>query len=121
MATLAEARAAIVTVLGAGSVKVSDDPGAVDPPVVYIFGNGTSDLRGLGRTSVPYGFRLMCIVALQDAPAASAALTALCIAAFTVLKGAGYRVDSLGPESVADIAGGKYLAADILISTMVSF
>lgn len=121
MATLSEARAAIVTALAAGSVKVSDDPGAIDPPVVYVFGNGASDLRALGRAPIPYGFRLMCIVGLQDAPAASAALTALVTAALAVLKGAGYRVDGLGPESTADIAGGKYLAADILISTMVTF
>lgn len=119
MATIAARRAELVAALVAATVRASDDPGAVEPPVTYIYGDG-SDLVGVGRGQVRYGFRLVLVAGLREAPYASSTLGTLAELVITTLRAlAGWQLGPLSADVVRTIAGGEYLTADLSVSTMV--
>lgn len=120
MTTLAQARSALVTAVGASGA-------AVDPPATYVFSRG-SDLEVLGRggsgtTGYKWGFRVQCVVAYQGddatASASCAALLQTTVAALLAL--AGWELERVSADLIIETAGGKYFGADIDVSTVVHF
>lgn len=113
MTTVAQARAALVTAVGA-----SDAP--VDPPACYVYSNG-SDLAPLGGEGVEWEFRVTCSVGdYSDDAQMSAALASLVASKLATLYAlAGWRVRSVGPDQIRRIAGGDQFTADIAVSTVV--
>ena len=113
MSTIAQARAALSTLVGA-----SDD--AIDPPAVYVFSNG-SELNRLGGVGVEWEFRVTCVVGIPGNNAqASDALATLIAAKLSALNAPSvWRVLSVSREGTTEVAGSKLLAADIAVSTKV--
>ena len=113
MSTIAQARAALSTLVGA-----SDD--AIAPPAVYVFSNGT-DMERLGGVGVEWAFRVTCVVGIPGNNAqASDALATLIAAKLSALNAPSvWRVLSVSREGTTEVAGSKLLAADIAVSTKV--
>lgn len=115
MSTLAAARAALVTAVGA-----SDD--VVDPPGCMVFSEGTDFAGALGDGTLPWRFRILAYVAARSDSAAGDVLMnaylATLVAALYALPY--WRVESVGPTGVSQLAGGDLLAANITVSTYVT-
>jgi hypothetical protein len=127
-ASIAAGATAAQAALTAASVKSTQDPGVIGtrtgygPPIVIVYGNGSSDVRGLGKAGIFYEYRLVCVGAKLARTAASLALlrtlVATVLATFRDL--AGWQVVSIGPESEGDYASVRYLAEEIIVATYVS-
>jgi hypothetical protein len=113
MTTVASARAALVTAVGASDYEI-------DPPACYVFSSG-SDLTNLGGRGTRWTFRVVCAVGIPgDFAQSSATLAALVEAKLQILWAlAGWQVDSVGPDHTSLIAGGEQFTADIAVSTPV--
>lgn len=113
MTTIAQARTALVSAVGAAEKYAS-------PPGCFVFSSGT-DMAGLGRTGVEWGFRVVCYVGYKgDDGQASADLAAVVAAKLATLNASNiYRIVSVGPDGVRTIAGGEHLTADIAVTTKV--
>lgn len=113
MTTVADARAALVTAVGAAEAEV-------DPPACYVFSGG-SDLGLAGGTSIEWSFRVTCAVGIPgDMAQASTALATLVAAKLTILWALpGWRVISVGGDQTRQIAGGEQFTADITAVTLV--
>lgn len=75
----------------------------------------------MGGDSVEWQFRVTCAVGLRgDNATASAELATLVQAKLAILWALpGWRVLSIGPDSVRTIAGGDQFTADIAVSSIV--
>ena len=113
MTTIAQARAALSTLVGA-----SDE--AVDPPACYVFSNGT-EFERLGGTGVEWNFRVTCVVGIPGNNAqASDALAAMIAAKLALLNAPGtWQINGVSREGTVESAGSKLLTADIAVSTKV--
>ena len=113
MTTILEARAALVTAVGASDRLV-------DPPATYVYSQG-SDITVLGKGSVQWAFRVSCVVAYRDDDAAaSKELAGLLSAKLIILWAlAGWSVERVSPDLSTDIGGGRYFSADIDVTTVV--
>ena len=113
MTTLAAARSALVTAVGASDSMA-------DPPATYVYSQG-SDMTRLGGTGVEWRFRVSCVVGYQgDDATAEGALFSLLTSKLAILNPlAGWAIDRVSPSLVTDIGGGKYYSADIDVSTVV--
>jgi len=114
VSTVAQARAALVTAVGA-----TDGP--VSPPATVVVSNG-SDLTILGGTNTEWGFRVVVYAGLySDNAAMEDTLAALVQSTLVILRAlAGFRVVSVSPSLIRDTDGGRTLAADIAVSTTVA-
>ncbi len=113
MSTVAQARAALSSLVGA-----SDD--AIDPPACYVFSNG-SEMQRLGGVGIEWEFRVTCVVGIFGSNAqASDALATMISAKLALLNAPSvWRVISVSREGTTEVAGSKLLAADIAVSTKV--
>ena len=112
MASLAAARAALVTLVGASEESV-------DPPATYVYSSGTDSTR-LGGSSVEWEFRVTVSGGMQSNGAASAAVATLLAAKLSALQASPlYRILRVSPDQVRTSAGGDQLTADIAVSCKV--
>ena len=113
MTTVAQARAALVTAVGAVDAYRA-------PPQCYVYSNGTS-MEILGGSSVKWGFRVTCAVGWKaDDAKASQALAAVLAAKLAILQASSlYEIASVGPDVVRQIGGADHLTADIAVSCKV--
>ena len=113
MSTVAQARSALSTLVGA-----SDD--AVDPPAVYVFSNGT-EFQRLGGVGVEWEFRITCVVGIpgNNAQASNALAALIATTLGTLNTSTTWRILNVSREGVTEVAGSKLLAADIAVSTKV--
>ena len=113
MTTVAQARAALVTAVGAVDAYRA-------PPQAYVYSNGT-DFTRLGQTGVEWGFRVTCAVGWKaDDAKASQALAALVAAKLAILNALpGWAMLSVSSDVVRQIGGADHLTADIAVSTKV--
>ena len=126
--SIAAGATAIQTALTSASVRSTQDPRIVGtstgygPPIVVVLGNGAPSVAGIGRAGFEYQYRLVCVGAvIENSPKSLTALRALVTTVLSTMRDlAQYRLISLGPESEGDYAGGKYLAADLIVSTYIA-
>lgn len=113
MTTVAQARAALVTAVGAVDAYRT-------PPACYVYSNGT-DFTGLGGSSVEWGFRVTCAVGWKsDDAKASTALGTLVLAKLVILQASPlYRIVSVSGDQVRQIGGADHLTADIAVTCKV--
>ncbi len=113
MTTLAAARSALVTAVGASDSMA-------DPPATYVYSRG-SDMARLGGTGVQWGFRVSCVVGYQgdDATAEASLFTLLASKLAVLIPLAGWAIERVSPSLVTDTGGGKYYSADVDVSTVV--
>ena len=113
MTSISDARSALAS-------AVSASPFEVDPPACYVFSSG-SELESRGGSSVEWQFRVTCAVGIRgDNATASSELAALVVTKLAILWALpGWRVLSVGPDSVRTIAGGDQFTADIAVSIVV--
>lgn len=115
MTTLAAARAAIVTAVGASETYV-------DPPGCMVFSGGSDLIAPTLKGSVLWSWRVSCYVGefKQNAESSKdlSAYVAVKLAALLALEG--FSVDSVTPDTTRQIAGGDHLAADIAVSAYVT-
>lgn len=115
MTTLAAARAALVTAVGA-----SDD--YVDPPGCMVFSEGSPLAPMFGDGSVPWSFRVTCYVGYKSDSAASDVELSAYVAAKTLvlLQDPVWLLSGVTPATIRSLAGGEHLTADISVSTKVT-
>lgn len=115
MTTLAAARSALVTATGA-----KDD--VVDPPGCMVFSEGADFAGMLGDGSLIWRFRILCYVAASsDNAAGDVLMNAYLATQVAALMALSYwRLESVGPTGVSQLAGGDLLAANITVSTYVT-
>jgi hypothetical protein len=119
MTTIADRRTELAAALVAGGVSVTNAPGRVSPPVAVLIAAG-SDLEGVGRGQVAYGFRVVLVAGAADADASALRLDELVGDAIAVLRNLdGWRLTTVGATSTRDIAGALYLTADVTASAMI--
>ena len=113
MTTIAQARAALVTAVGAVDAYRT-------PPQTYVYSGGT-DMERLGGSSTKWAFRVICAVGWKsDDAKASAALAALLAAKLAILQASSlYEITSVSPDVVRQIGGADHLTADIAVSCKV--
>lgn len=117
--SLAVSRAALVAALVAASIRCSDSPGDTAAPVVHIFGNG-SDMHGIARGQVRFGFRLVLQPEGGTPALASANLGVMVEAVCAVLRAlAGFEVGEVSPDVMRTLAGSEFLSADVTAFTMI--
>ena len=113
MTSLAAARTALVTAVGA-----KDD--YADPPGCMVFSNGT-DAQGTLSGSYLWRFRVMCYVGYKaDNAGADVELAAYVATKLAALQAVPYQIDGVSPVGTRQIAGGEHLTADITVSTYVT-
>ncbi len=119
MSTIAQQRAVLAAALVAGGVPTTNAPGRVSPPVAVLVAAG-SDLEGIGRGQVAYGFRVVLVSGAADADASAGRLDELVTDTITVLRNLnGWRITTVGAASVRDVAGSLYLSADVTALAMI--
>ena len=119
MSTIATRRTELAAALVAGGVSTSNAPGRVSPPVAVLVAAG-SDLEGIGRGQVPFGYRIVLVAGAADADASALRLDELVTDTIAVLRSLdGWRIDNLGSASVRDVAGALYLSADVTAYAMI--
>ena len=112
MASLAAARTALVSLVGASEESI-------DPPATYVYSSGT-DWTGLGGSSVEWEFRVTVSGGMASNGAASAAVATLLAAKLSALQGSSlYRILRVSPDQMRTIAGGDQLTADIAVTCKV--
>jgi hypothetical protein len=113
MTTIAQARAALVTAVGAVDAEGT-------AAACYVFSGGT-DMERLGQTGVEWEFRVTCAVGLRGTlSTGSAELAAYVAGKLATLNAlAGWRIVRVSPDGGRTIGGGEQLAADIIVSTKV--
>jgi len=112
-ASVSAARGVLSAALVAASLPCSDSPGDTAAPVVHIFGNG-SDMRGVGRGQVRYGFRLVLQPEGGNPAVESANLGAMVEAVCAVIRSlSGWEVGEVGPDTIRTLAGADFLSADV--------
>ncbi len=113
MTTIAAAYAALSTAVGATDAQST-------AAACYVYSSG-SDMTGLGRTGVEWGFRVTCAVGMAGSNSTgSKTLAALVAAKLATLNAlAGWRIVSVGPDAMRTIGGGEQLTADIAVTTKV--
>lgn len=112
MTTIAEARDALDTAVGASDEIVAG-------PACIVFSNG-SDLAKLGGSNVEWGFNILCYVGLRDNRVTSTELATYVQSVMVILNAlAGFRVVSVGRDTVRTLAGSDLLTADIAVTTTV--
>ena len=113
MTSLADARSTLATALETAGVTVSPTVGRLAPPMAIIFGAGI-DPAHLVRGQVEAGLRVMLVSAKADQESAIADLgdmVLLTIAAVRAL--AGYRLGTIGVDTIRRLPSGEYLTADV--------
>lgn len=115
MTTLAEARAALVTAVGAVD-DYSDTTGCM----VFSEGSPLSPVYGDG--SVIWRWRVACYVGFRNNSGTSdIELGELVAAKVVILLGlAGWSLDGVSPAGTTQISGNDSLAADIAVSTKIT-
>jgi hypothetical protein len=112
MSTIGQAQAALVSAVGASGEIVAG-------PACIVFSNG-SDLARLGGAGVEWGFNVLCYVGLRDNAVTSAELATYVQAKMVILQAlAGWRIVSVGRDTIRSLAGSDLLAADIAVTTKV--
>ena len=114
MSTVAQARAALVTAVGA-----TDGP--ISPPCSIVLSNG-SDLTILGGTNTEWGFRVRVYAGFySDDAAMEDKLAVLVQTTLVILRAlAGFKIVSVSPSLIDTTDGGRTLAADIAVTTPVA-
>lgn len=119
MTTLDGARDELAAALVAADVPVADAPGASDVPYAVIFGEGI-DPGHVIRGQVLATFRATLLSGAWDQAASAKGLRALVLAAAGAVRGLhGWTFGGVRRDTTIDIAGGTYLAADVIASRMV--
>lgn len=119
MTTMAEARGALASALETGGVPYAASPGAIDVPCHLIFGDGLGDIHPI-RGQVEARFRVALLAGGWLEEVSASRLDALKLAAMTVARELqGWRFIELRADYLAPIAGGQYLAADMVASTFI--
>ena len=113
MTTIAQARAALVTAVGAVDAQST-------ATACYVYSNG-SDMARVGQSGVQWGFRVTCAVGQRGSDATgSADLAALVAAKLATLNAlAGWGIQSVSEDRMRTIGGGEQLTADIAVFTKV--
>ncbi len=113
MSTIAQARDALDTAVGASDEIVAG-------PACIVFSNG-SELQRLGGTNTEWGFNVLCYVGLRDNRVTSTELATYVQAQMVILTAlAGFRIVSVGRDTVRTLAGSDLLTADIAVTTTVA-
>lgn len=115
MTTLAAARTALVSAVGA-----KDD--YADPPACLVFSEGC-DMEGSTLDgSYLWRFRVACYVAANsDTAVGDVAMNTYLATQVAALRAlAGWQLVSVGRTGTAELAGGSVLAADIIVLTKVT-
>lgn len=114
MTTLAAARSALVTAVGA-----KDD--VVDPPGCLVFSDG-ADLAGTLKGQILWRFRVMCYVAANsDNAAGDVLMNAYLATQLGIIQAlAGWAPATVSATGVSSWAGSDLLTADIAVSTYVT-
>ncbi len=85
-----------------------------------VFSNG-SDLQRLGGTNTECGFNVLCYVGLRDNRVTSTELATYIQAQMVILTAlAGFRIVSVGRDTIRTLAGSDLLTADIAVTTTVA-
>ena len=115
MTTLAAARAALVTAVGA-----VDDYGDTTGCMVFSEGSPLSPMYGDG--SVNWNWRVACYVGFRNnSGTADIELAELVAAKVLIIQALpGWKLDGVSASGVAQISGNDSLAADIAVSTKVT-
>jgi hypothetical protein len=120
MTTMAEARAELTAALEAEDIAVSRTPGGKVPPCALIYGDGF-DFAHLLRGEVRARFRITLLAGAWAQDVATELLDPMKLGAVTAVRGlAEWQLDEGRRDAVASIAGGQYLAADVVASRMVT-
>lgn len=120
LASLVDARAAIITALQGAGLSATDTPGGSQPPYVYVAAEG-GDTRRLLAGLVQADFRLTCVGGLWDAGAAARQLDVLKQVSLATMRALdGFQVSAVGRDGGRDWAGATYLQADINVSCLVT-
>jgi len=111
--TIAQARAALVTAVGA-----VDAEGTAS--ACYVYSEGSS-MERVGQSGVQWGFRVTCAVGLRGtASTGSADLAAFVAGKLATLNAlAGWGIAGVSGDRVRTIGGGEQLSADIAVFTKV--
>lgn len=118
--TLTERRAEQVAALEAADIPAAVTLGKRTPPYVAVIGESI-ELAHIVRGQALASFRWAMIAGAWDDEAAVAMLDALklgCIAVARALEG--YAVGDVRRDGIRRIAGGEYLAADLIVSAYVT-
>jgi len=119
MTTIATRRAELTAALIAGGVSCTDTPGDAQPPYAILVQAG-SDLDGIGRGQVAFGWRVTLVAGDYLVATSATALDSLMSTSTTVLRLMdGWRLTSMSAASIRDLAGGLYLTADVTASAMI--
>jgi hypothetical protein len=119
MTTLQQARDELAVALTTAGVPIGKAPGEIAPPSGVIFGDGI-DLAHVGRGQIEARFRATLLSGKWDQAAAADGLRTLVLVALGAIRSlAGWRLVEVRRDTVIDIAGGSYLAADVIASRFV--
>jgi hypothetical protein len=117
--SIADRRTELTAALVAGGVRTTSAPGEVQPPCAVLISAG-SDMDGIGRGQVPFGFRIVLAAGAPTVEASADALDALTGTTLTVLRGLdGWRIQSIAAASIRDIAGALLLSSDVTAEAMI--
>lgn len=120
MSAFADARSELATALDDAGVRVDAEYGG-DPPYVVLFSDGIADMTGVQRGAVTWGFRIAMVGGGFTDPARDGELDVLRTLVLGAVRAlAGWRVDRLERDVLRDVAGGRVLAADLIVSCMVA-
>lgn len=121
MTTVAESRAALISLLGASALDVTSVLGAKQPPYVAVLGDG---IDTTGRAPAGQGiasWRCALIAGKSDQEASAASLDALKqYVAVTIRAAPGWQLGEIRRDGIRSIAGGLYLTADIIANQVVN-
>jgi hypothetical protein len=119
MTTLVAARDELAAALVAADVPVADAPGGSDVPYAVIFGEGI-DADHIVRGQALATFRATLLSGAWDQAASATALRVLVLAALGAVRELPrWTFGGVRRDTTIDIAGGTYLAADVIASRMV--
>lgn len=113
MTTLASARADLATALSTAGLVVSPALGRVAPPCAVIFGAGIDPAR-IQTGQVEAGLRVMLEAGRADQEVSAVELGTMVVAAIVAIRSlAGWRLGTIGVDTIRLIGGAEILTADV--------
>ena len=118
---MAGARAELIAAIVAAGVDAFADPGAHDPPYVYVRAEGVPDVSHVVRGTVEAEWTAVCVAGAWDHDGTAAMLDASKQAVLTALRGlAGWRLGTVGRDGIRSVADGALLlTADVSASRAI--
>lgn len=120
MTTIADARAELTTALEAADLVVAPALGRVASPYAIAFGAGI-DAAHILRGQVEAGLRVMLVSGRADQAASFTDLSDMILATVGAIRAlAGWRLGTIGADTIRVIIGIEYLTADVVAHRFVT-